>query len=78
MLSSIENSFSFALDATKLSVVFANMFVPSSWSAPNHCHLSHLHGTVPTTHLRAGDGSDNDKELIAGYYFLTKVAELNS
>lgn len=76
MLSFIENSFGFALDAAKPSVVFADIFVPFSWAAPNHCHLS----IVPATYLRpwAGDGSDNEKESTAEYYFLTKVAELNS
>lgn len=79
MLSFIENSFSFALDATRHSAIFANMVVPFFWSAPNHCDLSHLCGIVPITYLRpwAGDGSENEKEFAAEYCFLTKVTELN-
>lgn len=78
MLSFIENSFSFVLDATKCSAVFANTFVPFLWSAPNHCDLSHLCGIVPITYLRpwAGDGSENRKEFTTECCFLTKVTRV--
>lgn len=80
MLSFIKNSFGFALDATKCCADFADLFVPFSWAAPNHCDLSHLRGTVPTTYLRpwAGDSSDNEQEFTAEYWLLTEATEFNS